>query len=418
MEQKKLYKTIESFFLEAPKFSSEEQLLGYALEQIISNDEIDIVGGRIWKLNPAKTAYKLILQKGDVDMIEDGYQVSIIKYPMFKSIGKNRSIMSKETDEYLIKKGIYHYSATGVGMRYKCKEKNNEKSFYFLYQYLIALNTNNPNDEFLNTLNIISTTVSSILRSKYIESKAKINVVELEKAREIQKNILPEHEYIFGNYEIFGVSIPEMIVGGDFFDYLPSSDNDTLGIAIGDAASKGISAAAQALYVSGALKMGVEFDIRISTIFNRINKLIYDIFPFERFVTLFYCSLFKDEDGLCLYMNAGHNLPFVYSTESKSIQTLETTGPVLGPAPNQDYNYRTYNFRKGDVMILYSDGIVEAANKKFQFYGEQRLKRLLHKNNKLTAKQICEKIIEDVQVFSAYGKYADDKTIVVIKRIK
>lgn len=174
------------------------------------------------------------------------------------------------------------------------------------------------------------------MRSKNIESKAKLNIAELEKAREIQKNILPEHEYTFGNYEVFGVSIPEMIVGGDFFDYIPSSDNETLGIAIGDAASKGISAAAQALYVSGALKMGVEFDIRVSTLFNKINKLIYEIFPFERFVTLFYCTLFKDEDGLCLYMNAGHNLPIFYCSQTKK---------------NQDSS----NYRTGSRTITASD---------------------------------------------------------------
>ncbi|KAA0210886.1 serine/threonine-protein phosphatase [Ignavibacteria bacterium CHB1] len=418
MEQKRLFKTIESFFAEAPKFKSTEQLLTYALEQIISNEEIDIIGGRIWKLNPQKTGYKLIEQKGDVDMIESGYEVNVNKYPMFKEIGKFRSVMSKETDQYLIKKGINHYSATGVGLRFKIRSKEKEQGFYYLYQYLIALNTKNPSDEFLNTLNIISTTVSSILRSKNIESKAKLNIAELEKAREIQKNILPEHEYTFGNYEVFGVSIPEMIVGGDFFDYIPSSDNETLGIAIGDAASKGISAAAQALYVSGALKMGVEFDIRVSTLFNKINKLIYEIFPFERFVTLFYCTLFKDEDGLCLYMNAGHNLPIFYCSQTKKIKILQTTGPVLGPSPHQTYNYKTCCFNKGDVMILFTDGIIEAANKKFQFYGEKRLQKLLVKLKDLSAKKICEQIIEDVQIFSAHGQYADDKTLVVIKRVK
>lgn len=123
MEQKRLFKTIESFFAEAPKFKSTEQLLTYALEQIISNEEIDIIGGRIWKLNPQKTGYKLIEQKGDVDMIESGYEVNVNKYPMFKEIGKFRSVMSKETDQYLIKKGINHYSATGVGLRFKIRSK-------------------------------------------------------------------------------------------------------------------------------------------------------------------------------------------------------------------------------------------------------------------------------------------------------
>jgi serine phosphatase RsbU (regulator of sigma subunit) len=417
MEQKKLYKTIEDFFKAAPQFRSDEELLTYALKEIIDTEEIKIIGGRIWRLSPDRKSYLLLSQMGDVDVIEENYELPIAQYPMFKEIGKNRSGVAKETDEYLIKKGIYHYSATGVGERYRVRPGDGEP--FFLYQYLIALNTKaREEDNFLDTLNIISTTLSSILRAKSIESSAKENIVELEKAREIQKNILPEHEFKFGNFEIFGVSIPEKIVGGDFFDYITSSDKDMLGIAIGDAASKGISAAAQALYVSGALRMGVEFDIRMSSLIKKINSLVYETFPYERFVTLFYCELFNDHKGLCLYVNAGHNRPLLLKSRTGEVEQLMTTGPVLGPSPNQFYTYESCNFRVNDIMIMFTDGIVEAVNKKFEFYGEERLQKVLKDNKDRTPREICELIIEDVQIFSAEGEYADDKTLVVIKRVK
>lgn len=418
MEQKKLYRTIENLIKEAPKLKTDDDLLNYVLEQLIKNEEVNIRGGRIWKLSQDKQAYILVEQEGDVDIIEDNYELKIEDYPIFKEIGKIRSVLAKETDEYLIEKGIYQYSATGVGDRYRIRPKNDKEDPYFLYEYLIALNPDKFDDNLLNTLNIISTTLTSILRTRRIETKARENIEELEKASEIQKSILPEHEYKFSNYEIFGISIPEKIVGGDFFDYLPAEDKEILGIAVGDAASKGVSAAAQALYVSGALRMGVEFEIKMTKLIKKINQLIYDRFPFERFVTLFYIELFDDRKGLALYVNAGHNPPVFYRAENAEMFTLSTTGPVLGPSPDQKYYYERINFNKDDILVMYSDGIVEATNKEFEFYGEERLKNAIAKYHNLSSKEICEHIIEDVQIFSAQAAYSDDKTVVVIKRIK
>jgi len=416
MEQKKLYRTLENIIKEAPKIDKEEELLGYVLEQIINNEEIRIIGGRLWKINDSHDAYILFEQKGDVKMIEKNYKVSVEKYPMFKKVGLYRSVIADETDKYLLDKGIYHYSATGVGKRFKYKEPGGEP--YLLYQYLIALNATNLEGDLLNTLNIISMTLSSILRTKDIETTAKENIEELEKAREIQRSILPEHEMTYGNYEMFGLSLPDQIVGGDFFDYLESEDRERIGIAIGDAASKGISAAAQALYVSGALKMGVGYQIKMTAMMSRINNLVYETFPYERFVTLFYCELINDKKGLCQFVNAGQNPPLFFHSDTNTIEMLPSTGSVLGPAPYQKYYSDSINFKKDDILLLYTDGIVEATNEKFEFYGDERLNNILIKCQHRNTKEICELILEDVSVFSANGVYCDDKTLVAIKRIK
>ena len=417
MEQKRLYKTIEAIYKEAPKFKTNDELLCHVLSEIIGSEEIQIIGGRIWKLTPEKDAYLLVKQMGDVEIIEDDYRIEIKDYPMFREVGKRRSVIAKETDDYLIKKGIYHYSATGVGERYKIRFLDDDEDKSYLYEYLIALNAKQLGNDLLDTLNIISTTLSSIIRTRGIESEARTNLAELEKAREIQRNILPEHELKFGNYEIFGVSIPEKIVGGDFFDYLKSQGSDILGVAIADAASKGVSAAAQSLYVSGALKMGVEFDIKMTSLIKKVNRLIYELFPFERFVTLFYCELFKDTKGLCLYVNAGHNRPLLFKAESGNIVELATTGPVLGPSPEQQYFYESILIKLGDILVLYTDGIVEAMDSKFELYGEDRLRKVIEKNTEKSPKELCNAIIEDVQIYSAGGEYADDKTLVVVKRV-
>jgi phosphoserine phosphatase RsbU/P len=415
MEQRKLYRTIDNITKAAPNFDTTEKLLVYVLNEINKNEEIDIIGGRIWKLNEAKDGYNLIEQFGDVDEIEKNYEQKVEDTPSFKDIGRFRTIITKETDNYLRTKGIQRYSASGVGERYKIKT---ESGVYYLYEYLIAINGKKLDDAFLYTLNIISTTLSAIIRTKKIERKARQNLAELEKASEIQKSILPEHSFNFQNYEIFGISVPEQIVGGDFFDYLKTDDEFKLCVAIGDAASKGISAAAQALYVSGALKMGVEYDINMTSLIRKISNLVNDTFPYERFVTLFFCELFNDYKGLCVYVNAGHNSPYYYNSLKNEVEELTATGPVLGPTPNQKYNTDSIYINKGDILLLYTDGIVEAANRKFEFFGDARLKECLMKYKDRSPKEICELIIQDVQRFSAKGKYSDDKTLVVIKRVK
>ncbi|MFA5404583.1 MAG: PP2C family protein-serine/threonine phosphatase [Ignavibacteria bacterium] len=415
MEQRKLYRTIDNITRAAPKFNTTEELLVYVLNEINKNEEINIIGGRIWKLNEAMDGYYLIEQFGDVEKIEKNYEQKVADTPSFKEIGRNRTIIARENDTYLRTKGILRYSASGIGEKYKVKTEN---GIYYLYKYLIAINGRKLDDDFLYTLNIISTTLSSIIRTKKIERKARQNIAELEKASEIQRSILPEHSYSFQNYEIFGISVPEQIVGGDFFDYLTTTDDYTLCVAIGDAASKGISAAAQALYVSGALKMGVGYEVNMTSLMRKISNLVNDTFPYERFVTLFFCELYNDEKGLCVFVNAGHNSPYVYNSKSGVIEELQATGPVLGPAPNQRYNTDSIYINKGDILLLYTDGIVEAANKKFEFFSDARLKECLLKYKDRNPKEICELIIQDVQRFSARGKYSDDKTLVVIKRVK
>lgn len=356
-------------------------------------------------------------QHGEVEKIRKGYALKLADYPIFYEVGKNRSILAKETDKYLSNLGIHLYSATGIGERFKLKDKEGKEQY--LYQYIMAFNSRDMNINLMNTMNIISTSVSSMLRTRGIEKTARAIEKDLVKAREIQRSILPEHEYSFANYEIFGISIPDKIVGGDFFDYLTfGTEKDKLGVAIGDAASKGFSAAAQALYVSGALKMGTENELKMTSVMKKINSLVHRVFPDERFVTLFYMELYNDLKGLCLYVNAGHNPPIHLNYATNSMEVLDATGPVLGPAPDQDYNTDSLYLDKNDLMVLYTDGIVEAANGKFEFYGEDRLKEVILNSKNFSAKEICAHIIEDVQKFAIRGKYSDDKTVVVVKRIK
>lgn len=409
MTQRTLYKTIEK--LARRDFATDEDLMKEVLDEIVRNEQINIIGGRIWHLQAELKAYRLTYEQGSIENIGLNFTLPIKDYPVFEQVAYRRTVLASETNKTLRKKGIVHYSATGIGERVKIGRTE-------YYQYLMAFNAQGAENSLVYTMNIISQSVSSLLASRKTEAHTRLLQSDLDQAWELQRHILPAHEFEFGLFQLYGVSLPERIVGGDFFNYyLYKSDQERMGVAIGDAASKGLSAAVQALFVSGALMMGVEFESKISTMLSRINKINRRIFPDDRFLTLFYCELFNSTNGLCIYSNAGHSSPIWYRAESHTCTYLDATGPVLGLLPDQNFGTSNINFSKGDILLLYTDGITEANNGEDEF-GEKRLEKILLESAGQTPKRIARKILEEVQTFSAQGEYHDDKTIVVIKRAR
>lgn len=409
MQLRKLYRTIES--VGSRQFETEEELLKNVIAEIVRNEEIRIRGGRVWKFDQKTGTYLLIDQIGAIQTIRPNYRIKVKDYPVFLQLPNTRTILAREEDRYLRKKGIGNYSATGIGDKIKWRGKQ-------LYRYVLAFNADHLDDNLTSTLNIISTALSSVLRSKRIERKATMLAKDIDKAREIQRSILPQHEMRFFKFELYGVSIPARIVGGDFFDYLQAQgDPERLGFVIGDAASKGFSAAAQALYVSGALRMGFEYQTKISSLLARVNKLLHKTFAEEQFVSLFYGELIDDKNGLVIYANCGHNNPILYRSDSHHCEFLEPTGQLLGPFPDEKFKTESFQMRKDDVLLLYTDGISESQNEDGAFYGEQRLVDHLMEHRRRTPKEITQVILEDVQKFDTLSEQSDDKTLVAIKRI-
>ncbi|MGA9118771.1 MAG: PP2C family protein-serine/threonine phosphatase [Bacteroidota bacterium] len=408
MDQHKLFRTIKH--LAEEKFRTEEQLLAHILEQVIANEDIPIKGGRVWKFDASNGTYRLIHQAGDVEPIAKNFRIKIADYPAIRQLYKKGTIVETETNKYLRLRGIKHYSATGLGEKISWKSET-------LYQYLLAINAEYLKHDMVYTLNILATALTSSLMSRRSAKKAKLLQADLDKARAIQQSILPGHEFKFAQYDLYGVSVPERVVGGDFFDYLQvKEDKDRLGVAIGDAASKGFSAAAQALYVSGALRMGVEFQTKMSHLLNRINEMVNRTFTAEHFISMVYAEFTNSENGLVFYVNAGHSNPILLHTASNEAERLKATGQMLGPFPNEKYRTEFTVMKPGDILLLYTDGISEAANDRQELFGEHRLIHLLREHQKETPKQICQAILQEVQTHGTREEYSDDKTLVVIKR--
>lgn len=408
MDQKKLHKLVET--IASREVSTEKELLIKVINQIIENEDVKVTGGRVWQLIEEKKSYKILYQTGNFEKLNPDFELKVADDPIFIRIAQERTILGNETNEILREKGIFKYSASGVGSK---KKIDGER----YYEFLLALNSDSIDDKLKLSLSIIATTLTSQIKERRYSKSASHLKANIDEARELQKSILPEHEHKFGDYEVYGITNPAEIVGGDFFDYIEAGkENERLGVAIGDAASKGVGAAAEAMYISGALRMASTFEIKIVPLMRRMNELVHKIFEDDKFASLFYGELSLQKSGLFLYANAGHNPPLFYKAASKSITILETTGPLLGPAPNANYYINSINFSAGDLLLLFSDGVTESANSDFEPYDDERLINKLKEVVNLSSKEIVLTILEDVVKYSKDGSYSDDKTLVAIKK--
>lgn len=411
MQQRELYRIVDR--LASGAFESELDLLKSQVREVVEHSGIIITGARIWELHPTDDVYVLRYQYGMIEKIPENYTIRIADQPTFAQLTSKRSVINYETDDVLIERGIELFSATGVGDLIKRQSGK-------YYKYALAFNAPEINQTFFDTINIISSAVTLRLKEFSGQSLQQKMQKDLRQAWEIQRGLLPDHEYNFHDFQVFGLSVPDSTVGGDYFDYLQSGgeSEERLGVVVSDAASKGLPAAIQALFVSGAVRMAVGFHTKISALLSRLNTVIYDTFPYERFVTLFYCELTTSKNGLVLFANAGHCAPLHYMVGRDEFELLAPTGGLLGIVEEQKFSVENINMRWGDILVIVTDGILEAQDSSSEIFGEERLQELVRRYSDLSARDIACNIIEEIQKFSIGAKYTDDKTVVVIKRNK
>jgi len=409
-DQRTMYNLVKKITLRS--YTSELKLLSSLVKDIVQSEKSDIFGGRVWELDSTNHSYKLKYQYGKIKKIPSDYTISIDDhFQVLSQLYRKKTILSSETDSLLREKGIDFYSVSGISDLVKLKGS-------LFYKYIVGFNAPEIQSSFTETLNIISNVATIAIRNmNNAAAKSKIQK-DIVKASEIQRYLLPEHDLQFNDYEIYGLCIPDSEVGGDYYDFIHynTDEYNSLGMVICDAASKGLPAAIQALFVSGALRMGTAFSTKIATLLNRLNTLIFDTFPYERLVTLFYCDLTMSSNRMVAYANAGHCPPVHYSPAKDRFEFLDNTGGILGLMQQQKYGVENIIMREGDILLLYTDGITESQDDKGNFFGEEQLCETLKTYQNESSKTIALKIIELNEKFSSKSAYNDDKTIIVIKR--
>lgn len=236
---------------------------------------------------------------------------------------------------------------------------------------------------------------------------------EVRLAAKIQMDLLPASVPEVPGYELAGTSIPAQMVGGDYFDFLRLPGGRT-GVCLGDVSGKGMPAALLMANLQATLRGQVLHDGDAAATVRRSNRLLYETTAPEKFVTLLYGALDPSAHTF-RFANAGHDHPILFRKGGQT-ERLESGGIVLGILPDYDYTSGMVEFRPGDVLVIYSDGICESMNAAHEQYGVERMTGAVRKRLAAPAKEILAAVVEEATRHAAGAPQYDDMTVVVVKR--
>jgi len=236
---------------------------------------------------------------------------------------------------------------------------------------------------------------------------------ELQLAMEIQQRFQPTAPPVVMGYEFQGISFPCYEIGGDYYDFI-KRDDGRLVIALGDVSGKGTAAALlmSSLHASIHAQTG-SHDTLVETI-SAVNRYLAENIPSNRFVTLFYAEL-DPESGAVSFLNAGHNPPLIVHAAG-TVEQLASGGLPLGIKADAEYREGRTHLEPGDVLVIYSDGVTEAASPNGEEFGPTRLYEVVSRNVDASAAGIRDRIESALTKFSQGTQAADDITLVIVKR--
>jgi serine phosphatase RsbU (regulator of sigma subunit) len=241
---------------------------------------------------------------------------------------------------------------------------------------------------------------------------------ELEKemalARQIQLALLPEQLPEIPGYSVFAANDASRAVSGDFYEFLGRDEGDEQVIVIADVSGKGMAASLLAASFDAMLMGPIEVGHPPDQICSKIARRLYMKTPPERYVTAFIAAI-DPRTGALSYTNAGHNAGLLFRRDG-SVERLEANGMPLGLFPVVEYDRVETMLAPGELVLLYTDGITEAANPHGEEYGLERLQAVVgrHKGEPLVA--IAVAIEASIEVFVDGTPFGDDRTMVMLRR--
>jgi serine phosphatase RsbU (regulator of sigma subunit) len=236
---------------------------------------------------------------------------------------------------------------------------------------------------------------------------------ELEVAREIQLALLPRGTCTAGDCEISGFTRPANTVGGDFYDVLHQPDGRIV-LTLGDVAGKGSPAALLMALLLAALRTLVEERLEPAALVGRLNLQICRHSPASRFITLVF-ALYDPSTGRLIYVNAGQNPPLLRRRDGR-FERLSGTGVALGLFEHAEYTAAETHLDPGDLLVFYSDGITEAEDPSGQPLEEQGLELVLERHAAKAPSEIAAEVLAAVESHAKRARFADDLTILAVKR--
>ena len=255
---------------------------------------------------------------------------------------------------------------------------------------------------------------------KKIEKNEKDQIIknlydqQLEEAENIQKTFIPDDSINSKILNISGFYKPSIEIGGDYFDFLDMGKNYT-GIIIADIMGKGIPAALVMVKFRTILKMLLRKSITNPIkILSEANHILCGENKDFMFITAIL-AVFDEKNKILTIVNAGHIPMLWYSEKSKEIKNIFIKTKPLGISEKTVYKSLKTRLNKGDIILLFTDGLTETFNSSGKMYGEENLKKQIIKYSKLKSEEIIEKIMSDVYRFSGKKHLPDDISMVIMK---
>jgi serine phosphatase RsbU (regulator of sigma subunit) len=251
-----------------------------------------------------------------------------------------------------------------------------------------------------------------VIRLKNLEEQER-NERELALAQETQESLLPRSLPQFENFRIQAYNSPTRYVGGDFYDFVQLGSGEWVGV-LADVSGKGISAALLSSMVLGALSMEFRSGTQPQEVLNRVNHLLCErSLPFQ-FVTLFLFLL--NPDGKGRFISAGHNPAYVFRSATGKIEKLFSDAHFLGMFDGASYPSRDFRLDKGDILVVYSDGLPDAQNQREELFGEERLLRIIRQEARSGSHPLKQTLLKAIAEFTEGTPQTDDITFVVIEK--
>ena len=238
---------------------------------------------------------------------------------------------------------------------------------------------------------------------------------EMMVAQQMQRRLLPQKLPTYESLELAAVSMPSMEVGGDYYDVV-MLENDRLGIVIGDVSGKGVSAAFYMAEVKGIFQSLSKIYDSPKEMLLHANQTLLESLERKAFISMLY-AIIDTKSGTLKYSRAGH-CPLIYLSQDRE-ELLRPNGLGLGLANGIIFEHsteeRTIHLKKGDMCVLYTDGLAEARTPNGEELGYEGLLKIAGKYRNGSAEEMKEEIWAEIRNYTGDSAYTDDMTLVVIK---
>ena len=269
----------------------------------------------------------------------------------------------------------------------------------------------------LTVLQLLTAQVAIIIEKERLHEQVvekKRIEAQIEIARKVQLELLPDHDPQYENFEISAYIFPAEEVSGDYYDWVQIFD-DQIGIVVADAVGKGIPAALLMSFLRASLRAGVQVGYAPHIALSKVSNLLWDSVEDHQFITAIY-GILDTTNRTFVYSNAGHNPPLLMKPNGE-YRFVEYGDTPLGMFLDARYHQHFIRFEPGQVMVAYTDGITEAANEKGEEYGEDRFAKSVLACIGLPAKEMIDYIRKGVADFTERKFLDDDGTLFIVKAV-